>query len=117
MKSLSQQRRSYSKKLRSKTSLFKRVLIRKTERHIYLLLIDDLTSKVIHNFSTLSFSQGACNKNYCNVAFGKKLAEEASLLFKSSLQGEKVLFDRRKHKYHGIVREVADVLRSHDIIS
>jgi len=117
MKSTVQQRRSYSKKLRSKATLSKRVLINKTGRHIYLILVDDDNRCVLHNFSTLAFASGDKNKNFCNINYGKMLAEKAGECFKATLSGEKALFDRRKQKYHGIVREVAETLRRHDVIS
>ena len=110
-------RKAYSIKLRSKSSLEKRILINKTGRHIYLTLVDDSCKHVLKQFSTLPFAKDATNKNYCNISFGKKLAEQVAPQLKEVLGDKVALFDRRKHKYHGVVREVAEKLREFKVIA
>jgi large subunit ribosomal protein L18 len=112
-----QKRLAYSKKLRSKSTLTKRVLVRKSKRHIYLVLIDDATQKALFEFSTLSLVQKNEKKNYNNISCAKSLADSACDSIKEFVGTNKVLFDRRKYKYHGVVKQLAESLREKGIIA
>lgn len=112
-----EKRIAYSRKLRSKTSLTKRALVRKSNCHLYLILTDDVKRTVIKEFSTLSFAEKGKRKSLNGQEYAKKLAESAAEFLKTSHAGEKFLFDRRHYKHHGVVKVLADTLREHGFIS
>lgn len=112
-----EKRIAYSKKLRSKTSLTKRALVRKSNCHLYIVVTDDVNHTVIKEFSTHQFAEKGKRKSLNGQENAKKLAESAAEFLKGSYAGEKFLFDRRHYKHHGVVKVLSDTLRSHGIIS
>jgi large subunit ribosomal protein L18 len=94
-----------------------RLSVYRSGRHIYIQLIefnrDDvtnrITSKTLFSSSTLSLRNGAANlRNKVNAQIvamdlGKK-AFDAGVT--------QIVFDRSGYKYHGIVANIADTLRS-----
>ncbi|CRI33149.1 50S ribosomal protein L18 [Chlamydia pneumoniae] len=87
-----------------------RLSVVKTNKHIYVQLIDDSIGKTLASVSTLSKlnkSQGLTKKNQ-EVA--KVLGTQIAELGKN-LQLDRVVFDRGPFKYHGIVSMVADGAR------
>ena len=90
-----------------------RILVRKTLKYIYALLIDDAKGKVILTISSMSqASTGDVKKNSRkNVAaaklVGKAMAEAA---LKAGYQ--EVVFDRGGYLYHGKVKALAEAARA-----
>ena len=94
------------KKLRG-NSLKPRLCVVKTNRHIFLQLIDDEKGKTLGSASTLSkrFRTGENNKK--SKSSGRALGKEIAGLAKE-LKILQVVFDRGRSKYHGILAEVAE---------
>jgi len=87
-----------------------RLSVFKSGRHIYAQIIDDSTSRTLVSASTLDKEVRKPAKSNCNVEFavkvGKLLAERAA---KKSIK--LVAFDKGGHKYHGVVKALADEAR------
>lgn len=87
-----------------------RLSVFKSGRHIYAQIIDDTTSETLVSASTLDKELRGKNKSHCNVDLaikvGKLLAERA---VKKSIK--LVAFDKGGHKYHGVIKALADEAR------
>ncbi|ANH78433.1 50S ribosomal protein L18 [Candidatus Chlamydia sanziniae] len=110
-KSLRKRRRALRvRKILRGCSLKPRLSVVKTNKHIYIQLIDDAIGKTLASVSTLSKlsrDEGLTKKNQ-EVAkiLGMKIAELGK-----NLQVDRVIFDRGPFKYHGIVAMVAEGAR------
>lgn len=87
-----------------------RLSVFKSGRHIYAQIIDDSTSKTLVAASTLDKSIRKLAKSNCNIEFavkvGKLLADRAE---EKSIK--LVAFDKGGHKYHGVIKALADEAR------
>lgn len=87
-----------------------RVLVFRSNRHIYAQVIDDDQGKVLVGLSSLSaaFKEAGVSgdKKAQASAVGKLLAEE---LKKRGVT--KIVFDRAGYRYHGRVKALAEVTR------
>lgn len=92
------------------TSACPRMCVVKTNKHVYVQLIDDVTHKTVASAST-------CSKDFSSSSFSKKNKENAKVLGgqiaekAKSLGISEVIFDRGASKYHGILAELADAVR------
>lgn len=87
-----------------------RLSVFKSGRHIYAQIIDDSTSKTLVSASTLDKSIRKPAQSNCNVESAVKVgqlladrAEEKSIKL--------VAFDKGGHKYHGVIKVLADEAR------
>ncbi|NRB10476.1 MAG: 50S ribosomal protein L18 [Rickettsiaceae bacterium] len=87
-----------------------RLSVFKSGRHIHVQIIDDENSKTLVAASTLDKEIRKQKKSNCNkdtaIAVGKLLAERAA---KKSIK--QVVFDKGGHKYHGVIKALADEAR------
>lgn len=87
-----------------------RLSVFKSGRHVYAQIIDDSTSRTLVAASTLDKEIRKPGKSNCNIEFaikvGKLLADRAE---KQSIK--LVAFDKGGHKYHGVVKALADEAR------
>lgn len=86
-----------------------RLVVHRSNRQLYAQIIDDYSGKVITGASTLSEEmkdQKSKTPKERARALGKLIAEKAL-----KLKVSKVIFDRKKLKYHGNVKELADGAR------
>lgn len=87
-----------------------RLSVFKSGRHVYAQIIDDSTSRTLVSASTLDKEIRKFAKSNCNVEFavkvGKLLGERAA---KKSIK--LVAFDKGGHKYHGVVKALANEAR------
>ena len=87
-----------------------RLSVFKSGRHVYAQIIDDSTSRTLVAASTLDKEIRKQAKSNCNIEFaikvGKLLADRAE---KKSIK--LVAFDKGGHKYHGVVKALADEAR------
>ncbi|MDC0864444.1 50S ribosomal protein L18 [Rickettsiaceae bacterium] len=109
---------SYSFKKRSdrvrtklrKVSTRNRLSVFKSGRHIYAQIIDDSTSRTIVSASTLDKTIRKTSKSNCSIEFatkvGKLIAERAE-----AKSINLVAFDKGGHKYHGVIKALADEAR------
>ena len=92
-----------------------RAFIYKSNRHIYVQVIDDENGKVLAAASTLEKDFKEHNKNSKNTdasqALGKLIA---SKLKKNKIKT--VVFDRGLYPYHGRVKTLAEAMRKEGII-
>lgn len=110
----SDKRSAYTRKLVSRSNSRFRVFVRKTNKNLYIALSDDITKSVLTEVSTLNLRQG--KENCSNIACAEKLA--ALFVEKAGAScTEKAVFDRRKYKYHGAVKSIAESLRKHQLIA
>jgi len=87
-----------------------RLSVFKSGRHIYAQIIDDSTSRTLVSASTLDKELRKTDKSNCNIALavkvGKLLADRAE---KKSIKI--VAFDKGGHRYHGVIKALADEAR------
>ena len=82
-----------------------RLVVTKTDHHIYALIIDDATSKVLASSSTLTLKLKGNN-----VENAKKVGTDIAKKAKD-LKITAIAFDRGGNKYHGRVKALADAAR------
>jgi large subunit ribosomal protein L18 len=80
-----------------------RLVVFRSDKHIYAQLVNDATQRTIVSVSDQGFTGKKSEKS---VAVGKKIAEKAKAAGIS-----KVVFDRAGYQYHGRVKAVADGAR------
>ena len=113
---MSTRNRSFQKrKERVRTKLKKvsdrnRLSVFKSGQHIYAQIIDDATSRTLVAASTLDKSIRKVGKSNCNIEnaikVGKMIGERAA-----EKAIKVVAFDKGGHKYHGIIKALADEAR------
>ena len=104
------------KRIRTKNILkntkgeYSRVVVFRSNKHIYAQLIDDTISKTILSSSTKDKSiikkMNSISKIEQSKLVGENLAEK---IIKSKI--EKIVFDRNGYKYHGRVKALGDAIR------
>lgn len=77
----------------------------RSNRHIFLQLIDDASGHTLFSASDIEFSKKGSLKKRAFLA-GEFLAKKAV-----GKGIKKVVFDRGGYRYHGVVKEVADGAR------
>lgn len=112
MKELSKQKRIARKRraarVRAKifgTSQRPRLSIFRSNKHLYLQLIDDTSGKTLVSASDLGLDEKGQKSEVAHRA-GKLLAQKAQLA-----KIEQVVFDRRGYQYHGRVKVAAEGAR------
>jgi large subunit ribosomal protein L18 len=92
-----------------------RAFVFKSNRHLYVQVIDDQNGRVLASASTLEKDFREQNKNSKNIeasqAIGKLIAGR---LKKSKIKT--VVFDRGLYPYHGRVKTMAEAMRKEGII-
>lgn len=87
-----------------------RMCIHKTNKNIYVQIIDDVDSKTLCAVSTSSKELAGPEKTHKNMNFAIKVGEKiAKLAVDKGVQ--KIVFDRAGYKYHGVVKALADAAR------
>jgi large subunit ribosomal protein L18 len=84
-----------------------RMTVFKSNRYLYVQVIDDLEGKTLVSASTLEESLKGVKRT---VEGGAKLGEEIGKRLKEK-NVTVVVFDRNGYKYHGIVKAIADGAR------
>ncbi len=92
-----------------------RLNVVKSIKQVYVQLIDDEQSLTLASISTVSkdFRNTEFNRN--NIASGKQLGLKIAELAKAK-NVKKVVFDRGRFKYHGVIAAVADGAREGGLI-
>lgn len=81
-----------------------RLSVFRSNKHIYVQLIDDTAQKTLLAANTVKEEKGA-NREAAKWV-GKLVAEKA---VQQNIQN--VVFDRSGYRYHGVIKEVADAAR------
>jgi large subunit ribosomal protein L18 len=87
-----------------------RAYVFKSNRHIYVQLIDDEKGAVLLSASTREKDFGAKSKNTKNMEAAKTVGEMVAKKAKSN-KIKTVIFDRGIYPYHGRVKTLADAMR------
>lgn len=92
-----------------------RFTVTKSNHHLYAQIIDDEAQVTLVGLGTMSkeFKNGPLNRKSKDSAkeIGKRLAERAL-----GMQIQKVVFDRGRYKYHGLIAEMATAAREAGLI-
>lgn len=92
-----------------------RLRIFKSKKHIYAILIDDSSNKVITSSSTISRNIKEDVKKFKNCETAKLVGKNIGIKLKE-LGIEKIIFDRGKNLYHGQIKSIAEGTREEGII-
>lgn len=91
-----------------------RLYVFKSNKHIYVQIIDDINKKVLCSSSSVStqLKQKIPSSVNCQIAYtiGKHIGEKAN-----SIGIKQVVFDRGKRLYHGQIKALADGVRNEGI--
>lgn len=88
-----------------------RMSVHKTNKHIFVQLIDDDNHATLGSISTCSSELRGTEFGHRNKTSAKKLGERIAEIAKNQNIKE-VIFDRGSFKYHGILAELADAARA-----
>jgi large subunit ribosomal protein L18 len=102
-----EQRKLHVRKTLSGTPEKPRMTVYKSNRYMYIQVIDDVAGTTLASVSTLEES---CKGIKRNLEGAGKLGEEIGKRLKEKSVA-KVVFDRNGYKYHGIVKAIADGAR------
>ena len=108
-------KRKRTKKTLGTLGILPRLVVFKSNKHIYAQLVDDISSKTIVSSSTkdkdmlpvLKKVKGKINQS---IEVGNILSDKIK---KSKI--EKIVFDRNGYRYHGRVKALADAIRDNGI--
>ena len=89
-----------------------RVCVTKTNKNIFVQVIDDQTSKTL--LSVQTFGKNAVSGAGCNIDGAKKIGTEVAKSLKSK-KIESAVFDRAGLKYTGVLAALADSIRENGI--
>lgn len=93
----------------SGTSERPRLVVFRSNLHIYAQIIDDMTGATLAQASTLALSKNG-EKVGCNKAGAEKVGKEvARVALEKNIK--QVVFDRNGYLYHGRIKAVADGAR------
>lgn len=109
---LDKQRRRTRRKFRIKKKIYgtterPRMSVFKSNRHLYVQVIDDSTGVTVASAADVEKDLSTLKPN---VANGEKLGETIGARLKEK-KIEAVVFDRNGYIYHGVVKAVADGAR------
>lgn len=112
---LSRIRRARKTRLKIAELGVKRLVVFKSNCHIYAQIIDETGSKTLVSASTADKAISATIKNGGNVeaakTIGKAIAEKAKVAGITS-----VAFDRSGFRFHGRIKAVADAARENGLV-
>ncbi len=102
-------RKTRIRKRLSGTSERPRLVVFRSNLHIYAQIIDDMTGSTLAQASTLVLSKNG-DKVACNNAGAEKVGKEVARIAKEK-NITQVVFDRNGYLYHGRIKAVADGAR------
>lgn len=86
-----------------------RLVVFRSNLHIYAQIVDDMTGKTLVAASTLALHKGD-GKGHCNKTGADQVGREIARLAQE-IDITNVVFDRNGYLYHGRVKAVADGAR------
>ena len=104
-----QRRKVRIRKKISGTSERPRLVIYRSNLHVYAQIVDDLDGATLVATSTLSLAKSVAGM-HCNKSGAEKVGMEIARMAKEK-NISKVVFDRNGYLYHGRVKAVADGAR------
>jgi large subunit ribosomal protein L18 len=106
-----EQRKLHVRKTLSGTPEKPRMTVFKSNKYLYVQVVDDVAGATLASASSLEESLKGFKRNLDGAA---KLGEEIGKRLKEK-NVAKVVFDRNGYKYHGIVKAIADGARKSGI--
>jgi large subunit ribosomal protein L18 len=104
---ISRKRRKFHNRKKIKgTDLVPRMNVNKSNKHLYVQLIDDENRTTLACVSTISKENKMKKSKDAAKKIGKEIAELAK---KKKINA--VIFDRGRFKYHGLIAELANAAR------
>ena len=100
--------------LRNTKGDYSRLVIYRSNRHIYAQLVDDIKSKTILSVSTKDKSMISKIESISKIEQSKIVGEILADKIKKS-KVKKIVFDRNGYKYHGRVKALGDAIREKGI--
>lgn len=104
------------KKIKLKQRIFgtpekPRVIVFRSNKHLYASVVNDLENKVLFTVSTLNLKNVKGTKT-------EKAKELGKLLAKKCIENNinKIVFDRNTYKYHGRIKALAEIARSEGLL-
>lgn len=91
-----------------------RLVVHRTNQHIYAQIIDDTKGVTLAQSSTLDETVASGLKATCNIAAAKKVGEAIAKKAKEA-KVVQVVFDRGAFLYHGKVKALADAARENGL--
>ncbi len=92
------------------TSECPRISVFRSNKYLYVQLVDDVNHKTLVSLSTAKFDLPEGK----NVAAATKLGEEVAKLCKEN-KIEKAVFDRSGYIYHGRIKALAEAMRENGV--
>lgn len=102
--SLREKRKVRIRKKISGTAERPRMTVFRSNKYIYIQLIDDVAQRTVFEANTASAEKGANRE--AGKWVGKTIAEKAGLK-----NIKEVVFDRNGYRYHGVIKDIADAAR------
>ena len=108
------------KRIRTKNILkntkgeYSRLVVFRSNKHIYCQLINDLTSKTVFPSSTKDKTISKKASSLTKIEQGKIVGEDIAGKIKKG-KVKKIVFDRNGYKYHGRVKALGDAVREQGI--
>lgn len=87
-----------------------RMSVRRTGRHLYAQIIDDVAGSTLAFLTTNRKEFKGETGNWSNLASAQRLGRELAELAKGRGIGQ-VVFDRGGLRYHGVIKALADAAR------
>ncbi|MDH3004576.1 MAG: 50S ribosomal protein L18 [Candidatus Shikimatogenerans sp. JK-2022] len=88
------------------TELFPRISIYRSNKEIYVQIIDDVNNNTITSYSSLKIK----NKNITKIEISKKVGQKiAKKMLKLNIK--KAFFNRNGYKYHGRIKALIENIR------
>lgn len=109
-------RHSRVRKVVSGTAEKPRLVVFKSARHLYAQVIDDAASRTIVGASTLSPEIRGASEGKSRLELAEAVGKLISQRCKDKSIGQ-VVFDRNGYRYHGIVKAIAEAVRSENLLA
>jgi large subunit ribosomal protein L18 len=106
-----ERRKKHIRKIISGTAERARLVVHRTNRHIYAQLVDDSNERTLSGISSLSPALREELKGKTPLEIAKRVGEAVAQKAKE-IQIENVVFDRNGFLYHGRVKAVAEAARA-----
>ena len=108
-------RRTRTKKALGVLGKYPRLIVFRSNKNIYVQLVDDNEQKTILSSSTIDKNiKSKLNKISGKIDMGKEVGYDiASKLKKNKI--DKLVFDRNGYRYHGRVKAIAEAIREKGI--
>ena len=92
-----------------------RVLVRRSNRYLYVQAIDDVNGRVLSTASSLEKSFREKQKSYKNMEACRHLGDVVAQRLKQK-KINTIVFDRGVHPYHGRIKNLADAMRKGGLV-